>query len=85
MNLIGIRLYTLKINISSLNIKDFIIINTTKYSLLLEVFGYQTTNLEANNYFDATDKAFIIFCTKKLNVTSTYILYIYITAYISLF
>jgi hypothetical protein len=36
-----------------------------------EVFGCQTTDPNATNYFDVTDKAYIMFHMKKLNATGT--------------
>ncbi|PMD67369.1 uncharacterized protein K444DRAFT_689993 [Hyaloscypha bicolor E] len=55
--------------------KAFTIVHAAKYGPLPEAFGYQTTNPKANNYFDATDKAYIIFHIKKLNATGTNIPY----------
>jgi hypothetical protein len=69
--------HTLKIDISSLDIEDFTIINASKYEgTLPEAFGYQTADPNGTNYFDITNKAYIIFYTKKLNATGTEILYI---------
>jgi hypothetical protein len=59
--------HTLKIDISSLDIEDFTIIDASKYKgTLPEVFGCQTTDPNATNYFDVKDKAYICKEQKKV-------------------
>jgi hypothetical protein len=59
--------HTLKIDISSLDVEDFTIIDASTYKgTLPEVFGCQTTDPNATNYFDVTDKAYI--CKEQRNV-----------------
>jgi hypothetical protein len=56
----GTHGHTLKIDISSLDIEDFTIIDASKYKgTPPEVFGCQTTDPNTTNYFDVTDKAYI--------------------------